>query len=190
MRVRMIWLVLLAAAWTAPVAAQDQPAEGPTVDILAAAVAHEDRRLLTGCQPVYLDLELEDDKRSTDLTVDRIRTMAESRLRASRLLADEHSDVTLDVSVWVIGPAFYGNVSITQPVYLSLGNTWPNPLLRFVHEPPSPIELPGAFYYATTWNHHSLGTHSGDGGHILQALSESIDAFITEYLRVNEAACP
>ena len=84
----MIWLVLLAAAWTAPVAAQDQPAEGPTVDILAAAVAHEDRRLLTGCQPVYLDLELEDDKRSTDLTVDRIRTMAESRLRASRLLAD------------------------------------------------------------------------------------------------------
>ena len=131
MRVRMTWLVLLAAAWTAPVAAQDQPAEGPTVDILAAAVAHEDRRLLTGCQPVYLDLELEDDKRSTDLTVDRIRTMAESRLRASRLLADEHSDVTLDVSVWVIGPAFYGNVSLTQPVYLSLGNTCPIPYCDF-----------------------------------------------------------
>ncbi len=189
MRIRMIWLVLLAAAWTVPVAAQDQPAEWPTVDILAAAIEHEERRLLTGCQPVYLDLELEDDKRSTDLTVDRIRRMAESRLRASRLLADEHSDVTLDVSVWVIGPAFYGNVSLIQPVYLSLGNTWPNALLRFVHEPPSPIELPGAFYYATTWNHHNLGTHSGDGGHILQALSESIDAFITEYLRVNEAAC-
>ena len=131
MRVRMTWLVLLAAAWTAPVAAQDQPAEGPTVDILAAAVAHEDRRLLTGCQPVYLDLELEDNKRSTDLTVDRIRTMAESRLRASRLLADEHSDVTLDVSVWVIDPAFYGNVSLTQPVYLSLGNTCPIPYCDF-----------------------------------------------------------
>ena len=44
-------------------------------------------------------------------------------------------------------------------------------------------------YNATTWSLGSAGTHGGNAGFILQALSEGLDGFILEYLRVNEAAC-
>ena len=176
MRIRMIWLVLLAAAWSGQTAAQD-------------VTGFDALNLFTGCQPVALSLELKDDERNTDLTEDRIRSMAESRLRSARLL-DQTSDVALRVKAWVIGPAFHSNVSLYQPAYISLGHTWPNLRQRLIHEPSEPVTLPGAFAYAATWEHNQLGMHGGDGGYILQALSESSDAFIAEYLRVNDAACP
>ena len=42
---------------------------------------------------------------------------------------------------------------------------------------------------STTWRIGTYGTHGGDAGYILQALSEKLDKFILEYLRVNESAC-
>ena len=42
---------------------------------------------------------------------------------------------------------------------------------------------------ATTWDAGSAGTHGGDAGFILQALSEYLDRFILAYLRVNEDTC-
>ena len=42
----------------------------------------------------------------------------------------------------------------------------------------------------TTWNADGVGTHGGDAGYIMQIVSERLDHFILEYLRVNEAACP
>ena len=39
------------------------------------------------------------------------------------------------------------------------------------------------------WNTTSYGTHSGNAGFILQSVSEHLDRFVLEYLRVNEAAC-
>lgn len=35
-----------------------------------------------------------------------------------------------------------------------------------------------------------MGTHVGDPGFILQSLSEKLDKFLVEYLRVNEEDCP
>ena len=35
----------------------------------------------------------------------------------------------------------------------------------------------------------NLGTHTGEARYILQGVSERLDDFILEYLRVNEAAC-
>ncbi len=43
--------------------------------------------------------------------------------------------------------------------------------------------------YATTWESGNYGMHSGDAGFILQAVSEHLDRFLLEYLRVNETAC-
>ena len=39
------------------------------------------------------------------------------------------------------------------------------------------------------WETGSYGTHGGDADYILQAVSERLDRFILEYLRVNETAC-
>ena len=43
--------------------------------------------------------------------------------------------------------------------------------------------------FAATWNTGSYGTYSGDAGYIMQFVSEQLDRFILEYLRVNETAC-
>ena len=42
---------------------------------------------------------------------------------------------------------------------------------------------------AETWDTGSLGTHGGNGGFILQGVSEHLDRFVLEYLRVNETVC-
>ena len=42
---------------------------------------------------------------------------------------------------------------------------------------------------ASTWDASGVGMHAGDAGYILQHVSEHLDRFILEYLRVNEAAC-
>ena len=43
---------------------------------------------------------------------------------------------------------------------------------------------------ATTWVRGSAGTHGGDAGYIRSGVSEYMDTFLLEYLRVNEEACP
>ena len=43
--------------------------------------------------------------------------------------------------------------------------------------------------FAVTWDTGSHGTHGGNAGYILQSVSEHLDRFVLEYLRVNEAAC-
>ena len=47
----------------------------------------------------------------------------------------------------------------------------------------------GMNMYAGTWISAGAGTQGGDAGYILQALSESLDQFILDYLHVNEDAC-
>ena len=47
----------------------------------------------------------------------------------------------------------------------------------------------GETSYATTGEIGGAGSHGGDAGFILQGLSEYLDGFILDYLRVNESAC-
>ena len=49
--------------------------------------------------------------------------------------------------------------------------------------------LSGESFFAGTWDSSTTGTHGRDAGYILQHLSEQLDRFVLEYLRVNEAAC-
>ena len=101
------------------------------------------------------------------LTVDRVQTMAESRLRAARLY-DARARTFLYVNVNVVGRGFSWGMGYKKLVYDAVS---------------------GERNYATTWDVGSTGTHSGDAGFILQGLSEHLDGFILEYLRVNEDAC-
>ena len=150
-------LALALAVWPGHATAQD--------------VSDFDRfRLFNECGP--LDLVVEDYKDNAGwadigLTVDRIQTMAESRLRAARLY-DATARSYLYLNVTVVGVGFSRNVEYNKRVYDAVS---------------------GETNYATTWDVGGTGTHGGDAGFILQGLSEDLDGFILAYLRVNEDAC-
>lgn len=125
--------------------------------------------LFTNCARMKLVTGgLTDDAADIRLTEERIQTVAESRLRAARLYDANVIHPWLFVIVHVAGSAFSIDVMLYKEVL----------------DPAS--GLPGA---AATWQDGSTGTHGKDAGYVLRALSESIDAFILDYLRVNEDAC-
>ena len=149
-------LALALAVWPGHATAQSQ--------------AVERFQLFNECGP--MDLNVEDYGADTGwadmgLTVDRLQTMVERRLRVARLY-DATALPILDVNVGVSDSAFSLRVEYRKVVY---------------------DRVSGDTNYATTWNISSIGTHGGDAGFILQGLSEYLDRFILEYLRVNEDAC-
>ena len=150
-------------------------AQEDELDALFACSEAEDMKsfeLCNVCRPVPLLIESLD-RAATDigLTKDRLRITAESRLRAARLYTDsgeESNGAVLYINVGVLGPA------------VSLQVQYHKRLLD-----PVTVEI----NIAPTWRNSVLGTHSGDPGFIIQALSEEVDEFLVEYLRVNEKHC-
>ena len=112
---------------------------------------------------------LSEDAADIGLTEARIQTIAEARLRSARLYADFMPLLPyLYIRVSVVGRAFSYEVTFVKSLY----------------DPATDTQG-----LADTWEVGVTGTHGGDAGYVLQALSESLDTFLVEYLRVNEAAC-
>ena len=130
--------------------------------------------LFTECAPIYMRaLITGEEAEEIGLTSDRIKTMAESRLRAARLWSETIvTDTYLQVGIAVFQGAFAYKVIFSKYLYDSSGNRH---LARTWQEPGAP------------WP--AIGTHGGNAGFIMQRLSEDLDAFILEYLRVNEGSC-
>ena len=74
----------------------------------------------------------------------------------------------LGVDVSVVGLAFETDVDLLRSLWNPYTETWRR---------------------VTTWEGGRFGTHGGDAGFIMQGVSEDMDRFIGDYLRVNEAAC-
>lgn len=143
-------------------------------DQAPAKITGVDRfKLFNECAPIYLVVEsLPDKAADIGLTKERIQILAESRLRAARLF-DEDARPYLYVNIGVLvsknsAGAFDIQVSFKKELYDSISDL---------------------SYHATTWQTGSYGTHGGDAGFIMQSLSEKLDRFVLEYLRVNETAC-
>ena len=151
-------------------------AQEDELDALFACSEAEDMersKLCNVCRPVPLLIEGLD-RNATDigLTTDRLRITAESRLRAARLYTDsgeESNGAVLYINVAVLGRAFSLEVQYCKRLL-----------------DPVTVEIT----IAPTWRKGSLGTHGGDPGFILQSVSEKVDEFLVEYLRVNEKDCP
>ena len=125
-------------------------------------------QLWNDCRPVELLVEhLSDDAAKIGLTRDRVETLTRSRLRAARIYTDE-TEAYLQANITVVGSSF--NIKTK---------------FRKLVTDRASTEL----FFATTWELGSTGTHGQDAGFILQGLSEYVDGFIDEYLRVNEEAC-
>ena len=122
-------------------------------------------RLFTKCQPRSLSLDVEGDEADEiDLTVERVRRVAESRLRSARLYDSDPGFPSLWVTV-LTGPAFVRLIELKK---------WTRDEMTGLRSP------------ATTWQVLGYGTHAADAGFIMQGLSEQLDGFILEYLRANE----
>lgn len=128
-------------------------------------------QFFTECAPVgSLVLVQGDQADEIGLTEERVRTMVESRLRAARLYRPTAGVPFLLVRILTLdnGPAY----------------TYQLQLQKWLRDDITGVEKGG-----TTWEDLSIGTHGGDAGFIMQGLSEMLDHFILEYLRVNEAWC-
>ena len=97
----------------------------------------------------------------------RFQVAVESRLRVARLFRSE-SHPLLHVNVHVLRSAFSTRVQFIKPVRDTLS---------------------GRLFVAPTWNIATLGMHGGNPNYILSDISESLDHFLVEFLRVNEEAC-
>lgn len=166
-----VWVggVLLALALALTSVLTTVPLAGQTASSWLADF--ERFQLFTGCEGLGLDVYVQGDEAdSINLTDERVRTMAESRLRAARLYDAFQGYPALSVSILTLddGPAFVIQVRMA----------------KMVRDATTGMELG-----TNTWGTLSFGTHGDDAGFIMQGLSEKLDEFILEYLRVNEASC-
>ena len=129
-------------------------------------------RLFTRCAPLGISVYVQGDEADEiELTEERVRTMAESRLRAARLYSSDEGLPYLLLTILTLndGPAFVRKVQLSK---------W----LR-------DDRMTGLEWGSYTWESLGFGTHGGDAGFIMQGLSEDLDKFVLEYLRVNENYC-
>ena len=129
-------------------------------------------RLFNNCEPMSLDVEVngdDEDVKKVGLTKERVQFAVESRLRGARVFRSEVFLPVLQVDVRVLGGAFSISMRYNKTLFDSVS---------------------GKNSFAPTWNNARLGTHGQRGAeYIVSSLSEFLDEFLTEYLRVNEAAC-
>lgn len=136
--------------------------------------AQEDSRerfeLYTRCAAMGLAVDLQDDGDDLDgLTAGRIEQAVRSRLRAARLYRQvSDSDYLLSVYVHVARRAFSVDLDFYKPLYDPVsGRTW----------------------IAITSEESITGTHGTDANFVVSAVSQLMDGFLDDYLRVNEVAC-
>ena len=127
-------------------------------------------QLWTGCQPVSLGVNLQKDNApDLDLTEEQIEIAVRSRLRSARVYHESVDPPYLEVTVHVASQAFRIRVELLKLLRDEVYSNY------FGHEP--------------TWETTSLGTHGNNANFILQSVSQHIDKFLDEYLRVNASAC-
>ena len=127
--------------------------------------------LFADCRPMRLVVEnLPDGASKIGLTKEAIQAAAESRLRSARLYRS------------MLGPPYhhlYVNVNVYRMAF--------NIVLKFKKNVLD--SLSGNTGIAATWDVGSTGTHGGNANYILSLISQYLDKFLVEFLRVNEKAC-
>ena len=127
------------------------------------------------CEPFYLVIEdLNDDAKEIGLTKDRVQNLIESRLRSARI----YKDGSAYLPITFTRPYLYVNINVVGRAF--------SVSLEFKKPVTDEYEHAGL---APTWDVSSTGTHGKDPRFIVSVLSELMDKFLVEYLRVNETAC-
>ena len=187
-KILVLAVALAAACWTGRAAAQE------------LSIELRDRfELFNSCRPLQLDSPrflLADGHETAEaigLTNEHIRALVEGRLRAARLFSASPSagfgfpfsgaagKPVLELSVYLT-PADLAAAGIGDlDDFRVLLRFW-----KYLYD-----EVSDESRYRTTWEigRRIYQSHDGDAGSILHRVSQLLDYFIGEYLRVNEAAC-
>lgn len=160
-------LAVLSLAPAVPARGQDVSDSAADSTAIARSIG-ERRRLLTECAPVGLFVTVTDYE-EIGLTADRVRTMGESRLRAARLY---ESEIGLEAELVL-------TVIVFRDIYMYNANIAKRRLDPFTGDDLMTAYLPVP----------RGGVHGGDAGFVMQSLTETVDAIISDYLRVNEEYC-
>ncbi len=132
--------------------------------------SEDDRfRLWNDCKPVRMFISVRS-KAGTDieLTEDAVALAVRSRLRAAHLYRKGTGAPILAVRVNVAIQGFGVSIEFNKMVHDAVSNE---------------------MGFGVVWKSSSSGSHAGSGSYILSQVSQLMDRFIDEYLRVNEAAC-
>ncbi len=178
-RSRYCWLLLTACWLLAGAGLAQEPARPkiPPPPPLTSLSYLETFKLWNECAPIGLVVEeLPDDAADIELSKERIQTLAESRLRIARLY---------DAAVPLYISYLYVRVGVTVSENLR-GGAFSIEVSFKKHLRDDVSDRNGS---AVTWETSTYGTHGGDADYIMRLVSERIDWFILEYLRVNETAC-
>ena len=125
-------------------------------------------RLFNFCGPIDFVIEgLSEDASGINLNTTALTTVVESRLRSARLY-DAEASPYIYLNVTVVGRAFSVSLNFKKDLY---------------------DRLSGEYLPATTWNDGVTGTHGSQPSFVVSAVSQLIDQFLVEYLRVNESDC-
>ena len=144
-------------------------------------------RLFSNCASLGLFVWVNGEESEEELEElkERLDTMAESRLRAARLYGPDTGFVleafpTLDTSDALQAfPRLFVEVTVLSPAFM-----YTVTLQKWLRD-----EVAGAESRVSTWDRSAVGIYDNDTDYIVQGVSEVLDGFILEYLRVNEAAC-
>ena len=131
--------------------------------------------LFNNCKPVGVRVaRLNADATEAGLIHERLQAVVESRLTAARLYGG-------DAGASPVFPSLYVDVTVLDSFYsvrLLLRKIMCSKDLALTLCVPT-----------TSWEEGMLGVHGGDADRILFSVSERLDSFLVEYLRVNEEAC-
>ena len=167
----MIATLLLVATVASPL----QPRTGPDTELYD--------KLYTGCAHVEALVTVEDQASRLGVAEERrLKVMAESRLRAARL----YPSPTPALEITVKAPA----LDITVQALDGDGTNAYTARVAFVRPMLNPITE--GRLWVTTWKRGSFG-YFGDradpSGSVQANVSDFVDEFILDYLRVNEGSC-
>ena len=166
---RIVLFPLLCALTVAVNPAQDASGR-KTFEQIQTEADSKRFNLLHDCDPMSLWISLKDDDSTVSgLTKERLRIVAESRLRGARLYSKyPRFSPVLFVSAIVHKSLFSVGVRFRKGLY--------DPHSEQVDS-------------VTTWEKESSRLYRLDVENIVAVLSMHLDEFIVEYLRVNEEAC-
>ena len=156
------------------------------------AIAHEhpDRfSLYTGCDSMELHVDVDIENSSLSLSAEAVRSAAEARLRSARLYRAGDGDSRTLPNQYLFVAVSGSSVAFSIRLQFYRLLTWLGPSKLtdwWRQEYPDGSEPVG---YASTWKRVAVGTHDGTSTVVLSVVSQFMDAFLVDYLRMNEEDC-
>ena len=180
---RLSVLLILALApltrvWAPPIGPVISHAEALEAGLISISEADDLFRLWNDCRPVGFSVHLPVTDAATriGLTKEAVEIAVRSRLRSARIFKEHASPQSLEEQHGLL----VVQVQMGRNIFL-----WSARFQKLMQD--SATELVTWTY--TGWMRSSFGGHNDDRNFILAAIAPGVDAFIDDYLRVNEPAC-